>query len=143
MSPARRFARPALLALTLAVGGVAPAEPLSPAAAERVRDVALEAAPDAVSADVTVECADPAARCGFETVQPNFDALAALLHTLDRACADAPEQCQVLLDRIDTDAAGHKHARIRLLAAGEPLSPPRAAHAADVYAATDNPTAGD
>jgi hypothetical protein len=96
-----------------------------------------------VSTAVTVECADPAARCGFETVQPDFDALAALLHTLDRACADAPQQCGVILDRIDTDAAGDKHARIRLLAAGELLSPLRAAPTGEVFAATDTPTASD
>lgn len=138
MSLARAHAHPVLLTLALAFGGVAAAaEPLSPDAAERVRDVALAAAPDAVSAEVTVTCADPAARCGYETVQPNFASLAELLSQLDHACADAPEQCRVLLDRLDTDSGGDTRARIRLLPPGELATHPRAAPRATTVAATE------
>lgn len=92
-----------------------------------LRERALTLAPPGVSAHIQVQCGDPAAWCGFETLQPDTATLAGLLAALEQACGAGPLACAVFLESIDAGADGQKHARIAIHPADAAAAPPRPA----------------
>jgi hypothetical protein len=86
---------------------------LDAAGAAELRERALEETPAGVSNHVAVRCDEPTAWCGYDTVQPDNEMLAALLGALEQACQDGGA-CTVFLESITAGDDGHKHARISL-----------------------------
>lgn len=107
------------LALALLSSGPAFADDLTPAVAEEVRDAALAEAGEKIGPDVQLECTDPAARCGFTTVQASNNAIVDLLNGVDSACKERTSACAALLEELVTTDDGQKRARIRLVAASD------------------------
>jgi hypothetical protein len=113
---------------------------LDAAGAAGLRERALDHAHRGVSAHVTVRCDDPAAWCGYETVQPDNEMLAELLDALEQACQDGGG-CSVFLESITAGSDGQKHARIALHPAEPVADLPAAPTVVAAPGALDQPTA--
>jgi hypothetical protein len=109
--------------------------------ATALRGLALSQTPDGVARVLDVRCADPEAFCGYDTVQPDNEALAQLLATLERSCEAGPATCRIYLESIEATDDGRKRAVIALHPADGAAPAPPDPEPTLAPGALDEPTA--